>query len=57
MPQELSVRIDGELCRARDGQTILDVARASNKYIPTLCFLEGRSPAGASRLLKSSMIA
>ena len=41
MPQEISVRIDGELCRASEGQTILDVARANKKYIPTLCFLEG----------------
>jgi bidirectional [NiFe] hydrogenase diaphorase subunit len=50
MPQELSVRIDGELCRASEGQTILDVARANKKYIPTLCFLEGLSPSGSCRL-------
>ena len=50
MPQEMSVRIDGELCRASEGQTILDVARANNKYIPTLCFLEGLSPSGSCRL-------
>jgi len=50
MPQELSVRIDGELCRASEGQTILDVARANKKYIPTLCYLEGLSAVGACRL-------
>ena len=50
MPQEISVRIDGELCRASEGQTILDVARANKKYIPTLCFLEGLSPSGSCRL-------
>jgi len=50
MPQELSVRIDGELCRAGEGQTILDVARANSKYIPTLCFLEGLTPSGSCRL-------
>jgi bidirectional [NiFe] hydrogenase diaphorase subunit len=50
MPQELSVRIDGELCRASEGQTILDVARANAKFIPTLCFLEGLGPCGACRL-------
>ena len=50
MPQEISVRIDGELCRASDGQTILDVARAYRKYIPTLCFLEGLTASGSCRL-------
>ena len=50
MAQEISVRIDGELCRATEGQTILDVARANKKYIPTLCFLEGLSPSGSCRL-------
>ena len=50
MPQEISVRIDGELCRASEGQTILDVARANKKYIPTLCFLEGLTPSGSCRL-------
>jgi bidirectional [NiFe] hydrogenase diaphorase subunit len=50
MPQEISVRIDGELCRATDGQTILDVARAHSKYIPTLCFLEGLTASGSCRL-------
>lgn len=50
MPQEISVRIDGELCSATDGQTILDVARANGKYIPTLCHLEGLTAAGSCRL-------
>ena len=34
----------------REGQTILEVARASGKYIPTLCYLEGLSAVGACRL-------
>ena len=50
MAQEISVRIDGEFCRATEGQTILDVARANKKYIPTLCFLEGLTPSGSCRL-------
>ena len=50
MSQEISVRIDGELCRATEGQTILDVARANKKYIPTLCFLEGLTASGSCRL-------
>ena len=47
---KISLRIDGELVSAVEGQTILDVARASRKSIPTLCFLEGLSPVGACRL-------
>lgn len=50
MPQEISVRIDGELFRATEGETLLDVARANGKFIPTLCHMEGLSPAGACRL-------
>ncbi|MGB7848513.1 MAG: bidirectional hydrogenase complex protein HoxU [Candidatus Acidiferrum sp.] len=51
MPQKkLSIRIDGELISAPEGQTILQVAKASGKYIPTLCDLEGLSPVGACRL-------
>jgi bidirectional [NiFe] hydrogenase diaphorase subunit len=51
LPQKkISIRIDGELLSARDGQTILDVARANNKFIPTLCYLKGLSAVGACRL-------
>ena len=51
MPQKkISLRIDGELVNAVEGQTILDAARASGKSIPTLCFLEGLTPVGACRL-------
>jgi bidirectional [NiFe] hydrogenase diaphorase subunit len=50
MPQKISVRIDGQLITATEGQTILDVARANNKYIPTLCWLEGLTAAGSCRL-------
>ena len=51
MPQKkISLRIDGELVNAGEGQTILEAARASGKSIPTLCFLEGLTPVGACRL-------
>ncbi len=51
MPQKkLSVRIDGELIHAVEGQTILQVAQAHGKYIPTLCALAGLTPVGACRL-------
>ena len=51
MPQKkISLRIDGELVNALEGQTILEAARASGKSIPTLCYLEGLSSVGACRL-------
>ncbi len=51
MPQKkLSIRIDGELISAFEGQTILQAAKASGKYIPTLCDLEGLTAVGACRL-------
>lgn len=49
-PTTISARIEGELVTAREGQTVLEVARAHGKYIPTLCHLEGITPAGACRL-------
>jgi bidirectional [NiFe] hydrogenase diaphorase subunit len=51
LPQKkLSIRIDGELISAPEGQTILQAARASGKTIPTLCDLEGLTSVGACRL-------
>jgi len=50
LPQKLSIRIDGEYVYAAEGQTILEAARASGKFIPALCYMEGISPAGACRL-------
>ena len=48
--KKLSIRIDGELISAVEGQTILQAAKANGKYIPTLCDLEGLTPVGACRL-------
>ena len=50
MSQQISVRIDGELCTAREGQTIFQVAHANGRYIPSLCHMEGVSSAGSCRL-------
>ena len=49
-PKKLSIRIDGALIGALEGQTILQAAKANGKYIPTLCDLEGLTPVGACRL-------
>lgn len=51
MPNKtISVRIDGELVAAREGDTILEVARANGREIPTLCYLKGLSAVGACRV-------
>jgi bidirectional [NiFe] hydrogenase diaphorase subunit len=50
LPKKLSIRIDGELVSALEGQTILEAAKEAGKYIPTLCYLEGLSAVGACRL-------
>jgi bidirectional [NiFe] hydrogenase diaphorase subunit len=48
--EKVKVRIDGEVVAANAGQTILEVARANNTYIPALCYMEGISAVGACRL-------
>ena len=50
MPEKVKVRIDGEVIAATPGQTILEVARANNTYIPALCYMEGLTAVGACRL-------
>ena len=50
MSEQVSVRIDGELCTATEGQTIYEVASANGRHIPALCHMEGLSSAGTCRL-------
>jgi len=51
LPQKrISIRIDGELISALEGQTILQAAKANGKYIPTLCDLDGLTAVGACRI-------
>jgi len=50
LTQKVKVRIDGEVITATSGQTLLEVARANNKYIPALCYMEGLQAVGACRL-------
>jgi len=44
------VTINGRQFEVEQGQTILDVARANDIYIPTLCYLEKVSPIGSCGL-------
>jgi len=50
MPQRISLRIDGELVKATDDQSILEAALANGKFIPGLCHMKGLKPVGACRL-------
>ena len=50
MPKTISMRIDGELVTAQDGQTILQAACSHGKLIPTLCHLDGLTDVGACRV-------
>jgi formate dehydrogenase major subunit len=47
---EITLVIDGVECRASKGETILQVARKNNIYIPTLCWMEGLTPIGSCRM-------
>jgi bidirectional [NiFe] hydrogenase diaphorase subunit len=48
--EKVKVRIDGEVIAAAAGQSILQVARENDKYIPSLCSMEGLTPVGSCRL-------
>lgn len=45
-----TLQIDGKDVSAREGQTILEVARENGAFIPSLCNLPGLTPVGACRL-------
>ena len=47
---EITLIIDGKTCKGLQGDTILEVARRNDTYIPTLCYLKGLSPSGACRM-------
>ncbi len=46
----LTFKIDGKDVSSREDETILDVARQNDIFIPTLCHLDGLSEHGACRL-------
>ena len=46
----ITVTIDGKACRGEWGQTILQVARANDIYIPTMCYLSKVEPIASCRM-------
>ena len=48
--KEITVTIDGKSCSGVYGQTILQIARENDIYIPTMCYLSKVSPITACRM-------
>lgn len=46
----ITITIDGKECQGVYGQTILEIARANDIYIPTMCYLTKVSPITACRM-------
>ncbi len=46
----LTITIDGKACTGLYGQTILEIARENDIYIPTMCYLTKVSPITACRM-------
>lgn len=46
----VSITIDGKQIQAKNGSTILQAAKEEGITIPTLCYLEGKSPIAACRV-------
>ena len=46
----ITLTIDGKVCEAQYGDTILQVARANDIYIPTMCYLSKVEPIASCRM-------
>ncbi len=50
MSKTINVTIDGQACTAVFGQTILEIARENDIYIPTMCYLSKVKPIASCRM-------
>ena len=48
--KQITLTINDRQVKGKEGDTILDICRANDIYVPTLCYLEGLSNVGACRL-------
>ena len=48
--QEITLTINGQSVKGKNGDTLLDICRANNIDVPTLCHLQGLTDVGACRL-------
>jgi NADH-quinone oxidoreductase subunit G len=47
---EITIKIDGKECRGKEGEYILNIARANDIFIPAICYLTRCSPTLACRI-------
>jgi len=47
---DITIKIDGKECKAKEGEYILNVARANDIFIPAICYLTRCSPTLACRI-------
>ena len=47
---DITITIDGRECKAKEGEFILNIARANGIYIPAICYLNRCSPTLACRI-------
>ncbi len=50
MSDMITLTIDGKSVEAKDGESILNVARANDVFVPAVCYLTRCSPTLACRL-------
>ena len=50
MSDLISLDIDGKLCKAKEGESLLNIARANGIFVPAICYLTRCSPTLACRL-------
>jgi len=48
--KEITITIDGKVCKSTFGKTILQIARENGIYIPTMCYLSKVKPIGSCRM-------
>ncbi|MBD3840339.1 MAG: (2Fe-2S)-binding protein [Campylobacterales bacterium] len=48
--KEIAITIDGRVCKGFYGQTILQIARENDIYIPTMCYLTKVTPIASCRM-------
>jgi len=48
--KEITVTIDGKVCKSTFGKTILEIARENEIYVPTMCYLTKVQPIASCRM-------
>jgi len=48
--KEITLTVNGKQVKGKEGDTVLEICRANDVYVPTLCYMEGLSHVGACRL-------